>query len=109
EGAIGPHDEYRLPTLAEWRGMARRCELTAEAVVGREWPAGGCQPTEPVEYGTFAGPGLHCLLGNVFEWCADGDEKEVEVPGPGGVGKQRKTVKRFAAVGGGWASTRDWL
>jgi formylglycine-generating enzyme required for sulfatase activity len=87
----------------------RGSRLTAKTVLGREWLAGHCQPTEPVDWETSNALGLQCLLGNVFEWCFDGDEKEMDLPNPSGPGTQRRKVKRFVAVGGGWASSRTWL
>jgi len=107
-GLISGTEAYRLPTLAQWRDFARHTRVSDWTVLGREWISGQHQPTEPVDHEAPNNYGLRGLLGNVFEWCADSDRREVVVPAKGG-GKQQQVIERFAAIGGGWASTREWL
>jgi len=103
EGLIKPEQEYRLPTLAQWKAFARGGDLSDEAVCGRQWEPLRQQPTEPVSSGSPSDLGLYHLFGNVFEWCVDRDVQEWQRGG------HAYTTTCRLAVGGGWASSRDWL
>jgi hypothetical protein len=103
EGLIRKEQEYRLPTLAQWKAFAGGEDLSDNAVCGRQWEPLRQQPTEPVSSGAASDLGLHHLFGNVFEWCVDKDVQEWQRGG------HPYTTTCRLAVGGGWASSRDWL
>jgi len=96
--------QYLMPSLEQWRAVARGAIVTDKSVLERQWVPGMFQPTEPVTYGEASALGQRCLLGNVFEWCIDGEMRRVRRP-------DGRVVKEmcYAAIGGGWASSREWL
>jgi formylglycine-generating enzyme required for sulfatase activity len=95
---------YTLPTFAQWQAVARSVRQIDDAITDRAWAPGQAQPTEPVRWGEPSALGLYGLFGNVFEWCLDRAAGKVRHPD----GKEYRQEGGIA-VGGGWASTRDWL
>jgi hypothetical protein len=94
-GLLGASERYALPTQAQWHAFARGTRLPPDIITDRQWLPGKYQPTEPVSWGEPSASGLYHLFGNVFEWCADTAEKNGE--------------RYCLALGGGWASSREWL
>lgn len=94
ERRITPHQRYTLPSVEQWRAFVRGARLPRDAIVDRKWDSGG-QPTVPVTWGEPSPLGLMHVFGNVFEWCFDATEKDGD--------------PHAATIGGGWASSRDWL
>ncbi len=106
-GGIEGHERYVLPTLPLWKSIARSAPLTDDAVIDRVWLPGSPPPTEKVRSGTPTLLGLYCLYGNVFEWCQDHVEKKIRLRDKH---DELVTTERcWLAMGGGWASSRDWL
>jgi formylglycine-generating enzyme required for sulfatase activity len=75
-GAITAQQEYRLPTEAEWEYAARagttgarHGELDAIGWWYGTWSSG--RQTHPVRQKAANAWGLHDMIGNVSEWCAD--------------------------------------
>ena len=103
EGIIGSSERYTLPIFEQWKRVAQTGGLPQDFLTDRQWEEGRHQPTEPADWGSPNPMGLYCLFGNVFEWCLEERSKEYPYQG-------RTTTKRWSlAVGGGWASSRDWL
>lgn len=108
DGTIGPDDVYALPRFEQWKAFARPARVPADAVLDRQWLPRFWQPTEPVTWGVPTELGLFGLFGNVFEWCRDEARKKFRVPAGDGR-TESKTLPCGLAVGGGWASSRQWL
>jgi formylglycine-generating enzyme required for sulfatase activity len=102
-----------LPTEAQWE-YAARAGLTTRFPFGEEeaklgehdWYVGNSQE-KPHEVKTRqANPwGLHDMLGNVCEWCADGYEEKL----PGGVDPRGASGSSYPVIrGGGWFSNQSF-
>jgi hypothetical protein len=108
EGKIGARDYYTLPTASQWKAVAQKLPLAGDAVIDRQWMPKLLQPTESVIWGTPSPLGLHCLFGNVFEWCLDKGQRKFRTPSKDGA-SETKLVDCAITIGGGWASSKDWL
>jgi hypothetical protein len=95
QGGIDGRSQYTLPTGEQWRAFVGDARLPRDAITDRQWQPGAPQPTIPVSWGDPSPLGLLHVFGNVFEWCLDTMTKD--------------GVSYCLALGGGWASTRDWL
>ncbi len=108
------HNEYRLPTEAEWEYACRAGTTMRyawgdeadcrEANYGNSPLTSECQninPGRPSPVGSYqANPwGLYDMHGNVWEWCADryGAYESTAVTDPGGVSNSTKRVLRGGA------------
>ena len=108
EGSIGPADYYTLPTANQWKALAKSVPIPDDLVIDRQWLPALLQPTESVIWGMRSPQGLHCLFGNVFEWCLDRQQKIFQIASKDGPSEKKK-VDCMMAIGGGWASSKDWL
>jgi hypothetical protein len=100
---LGEHEYYTLPTLAWWRCAAKASQLRDDAALNRSWGDGQPFPTAPVTHGKPNGIGLYGMLGGVFEWCRDEAGRKIHE------GTQVVMRRCGATIGGGWASSREWL
>jgi hypothetical protein len=96
QGGIYTFERYTLPTLAQWRAVARSAHLTDDTVLDAQW-------VRPAKSGKPNSIGLYCLFGNVFEWCLDTAQKNIRR------GRAVSLQGCWLAIGGGWASSRGWL
>jgi hypothetical protein len=105
QGIIGTGEQYLLPTSEQWKAVAAGTWLTEQTVLQRPWPEMQYQPTSPVFSGEASELGLFHVFGNVFEWCLDVQIRNVQRSD----GKVYPNSPCYMAIGGGWASTFDWL
>ena len=94
---------YRLPSEAEWE-YAARAGKTEDAVNELErfaWHAANAQETQPVGQKEPNAFGLHDMLGNVAEWCADAyHESYVGAPTNGEAWTAANGSKLFRVIRG---------
>ncbi len=105
EGILAEGWEWRLPTEAEWEYAARAG--TAGARYGELdaiawWSGNSGSETHAVSQKAANAWGLHDMIGNVWEWCADWSENYPtgSVTDPTGPSSGSFRVTR----GGGWSS-----
>lgn len=104
EGRLSEDERYTLPTFDQWKAVTQGARVTEQSVLEREWIAGQYQPTAPVGRDPYPSPlGLHHVLGNVFQWCLDERKRKIRRA------DRVEEAPFYLAVGGGWASGRDWL
>jgi formylglycine-generating enzyme required for sulfatase activity len=110
---------YRLPSEAEWEYACRACTQT------RRWWGDGWDPakangassfesgrTSPVEHYGANPWGLHDMIGNVEEWCADdyaGNIAELPPDGAPYVEESQSTDSSRVLRGGSWISHPHYL
>ncbi len=99
---------YRLPSEAEWEYAARAGKPTArfwgDSVDGAaDYAHSGTSRTAPVDERQPNGFGLHDMLGNVWEWCADPWHQNYEqAPTDGSVWTTTGSAVRQVLRGGSW-------
>ncbi len=110
EATVVGGNGYRLPTEAEWEYACRARSTTlypfgddADKLDAHAWYSSNADSkTHPVGQKLPNAWGLHDMLGNVWEWCADGyDEKyyasSPPADPPGAIGASHRVFR-----GGGW-------
>ena len=101
---------YRLPSEAEWEYAGRAGMPTArfwgDSFDGAaDYAYNGTSGTAPVDERQPNGFGLHDMLGNVWEWCADPwHENYEQAPADGSVWTTRGRRVRRVLRGGSWVS-----
>jgi formylglycine-generating enzyme required for sulfatase activity len=104
---------YRLPTDAEWEYAARGGRAGVAFPWGNELRSecawyGGQSATKPVGSYPPNGYGLHDLIGNVWEWCADAFQ-DVSAGVPATNAPTGKHVRLNRVLRGGSYLTKDPL
>jgi formylglycine-generating enzyme required for sulfatase activity len=103
-----PGTTFALPTEAQWEYACRAGNTTDPANLDEvAWHAGNSgSKTHPVGEKKANAWGVHDMLGNVWEWCADwyGDYPKGDVTDPVGPSSGSRRVLR----GGSWLNTASY-
>ena len=107
---IGGNNGYRLPTEAEWENACRAKSTTlypfgddAGKLGEHAWSAGMSEDkTHPVGQKLPNAWGLYDMLGNVWEWCADGYDEKYYASSPPADPPGAPRASRRVFRGGSW-------